>query len=258
MLLIKYYPDLSRNYETWTGAVTFAGAATSKNMLGAACLVSGIFFFWDTVKRWSDRKERRTKAILVVNVVFIAMTLWLLNLAHSATSGVCLLLGCLVIAAALSKMCRRHPAVREILIPGSFCLYLILALGFGLSGELAAAVGRDPTLTDRTKIWAILFSMHTNPLLGTGYESFWLGPRLRRIWQMADQGGINEAHNGYLKVYLNLGVIGLLFLGGFLISSYRNICRRLTSSSSLASVSLALWTIILFDSVTARRASGAV
>ena len=78
-------------------------------MLGLLCLISGLFFFWDTVTRWPDRKQRQTKRIILVNVAFFAMTLWLLHLAHSTTSSVCLLLGCLVIAAAHSKMFRRHP-----------------------------------------------------------------------------------------------------------------------------------------------------
>ncbi len=92
--------------------------------------------------------------------------------------------------------------------------------------------------------------MQTNPLLGTGYESFWMGPRLQQFWQSAGLGGINEAHNGYLEVYLNMGAIGLFLLGGFLIASYRTICRRLSPFSSLASLSLALWTVLLFYSVT--------
>ena len=66
--------------------------------------------------------------------------------------------------------------------------------------------------------------MHTNPLVGTGYESFWLGPRLKDVWAQTG-AGINEAHNGYLEVYLNQGLIGLVLLGGFLIASYRTICR---------------------------------
>ena len=49
-------------------------------MLGVLCLISGLFFFWDTVTRWPERKERRTKRIILVNVAFIAMTLWLLHL----------------------------------------------------------------------------------------------------------------------------------------------------------------------------------
>jgi O-antigen ligase len=226
----------------------FVGATTSKNMLGVLCLISGIFFFWDTLTRWSDRKERRTKRIILLNFAFIAMTLWLLNLAHSATSRVCLVIGCLVIVAVHSKWGKRHPTFLKVLIPATFCLYLILAFGFGLSGEFASEVGRDPTLTDRTVIWNIVLNMHTNPLVGTGYETFWLGPRLQEVWRTMP--GIAESHNGYLEVYLNLGIIGLFLIVGLLIASYRNICRRLTPFSSIVSLSLALWTMMLFYNMT--------
>ena len=38
--------------------------------------MSGLFLFWDTVTRWSKRKERRTKLILLaLNIAFIAMVL---------------------------------------------------------------------------------------------------------------------------------------------------------------------------------------
>ena len=46
-------------------------------------------------------------------------------------------------------------------------------------------------------------------------------------------GPLNESHNGYLEVYLNLGLIGVSLLVGFLITSYRNICRQFASSSQL-------------------------
>ena len=219
-------------------------------MLGVLCMVSGLFFIWDTVTRWSDRKERATKRIIFVNVAFMAMTLWLLNLSSSATSRVCLILGCLVIAAAHSKVFERHLRFFKVLIPVCFCLYVILAFAFNMNGDLAGAIGRDPTLTDRTKIWSFVLGMQTNPLLGAGYESFWLGPRLQWFWETSGLGHLNEAHNGYLEVYLNLGLVGLALLGGFLIASYRTICRRLTAVSSLAPLSMALWTVVLFYNVT--------
>jgi O-antigen ligase len=250
ILLIKYFPDISRKYDEWTGAVVYRGPTSGKNLLGALCLVSVLFFFWDTVTRWPNRKERRTRRIILVNASLIAMTLWPLHLASSATCHVCLLLGCLVIAAAHSKAFQRHPGFLKALIPVGFVLYVILALGFDLNAQLAGAVGRNPTLTDRTRIWAFLLSMHTNPLLGTGYESFWLGSRLLWFWNNAGLGKLNEAHNGYLEVYLNLGLIGLLLLGGFLIASYRTICRRLRPFSSFASLALALWIVFLFYNVT--------
>lgn len=249
ILLNKYYPTISRQYDQWTGIGYYVGAATSKNMLGVLCLLSGIFFFWDTVTRWTNRKERRTKRIILVNVAFFAMTLWLLNLADSATCRVCLAIGCLVIAAAHSGWSKRYPSFLKVLIPASFCLYLILAFGLNLNGEMATQVGRDSSLTDRTIIWKTALEMHTNPILGTGYESFWLGPRLQDFWQRSSLN-VTEAHNGFLEVYLNLGLVGVFLLGVFLIAAYWNIWRNLKLSSSLASLGLAMWTITLFYNMT--------
>ena len=120
VVLIKYYPGIGSTYDPWTGMAQYSGATTSKNMLGVACLVSGLFFFWDTVTRWPDRKQRRTKRILLVNVAFIAMTLWLLHFAHSTTSSVCLMLGCLVIAAAHTRYVKRRPTLLKVLVPACF------------------------------------------------------------------------------------------------------------------------------------------
>lgn len=250
ILLTKYFPQIGKQYEIWTGATMYVGATTSKNMLGVLCLACGIFFFWDTVTRWSDRKEQRTKRIIALNAVFFGMTLWLLNLANSATSKVCLALGCLVIAAAHTRTIKRSPGLLKVLIPVSFVGYMLLETVFdiNINAGLAGAVGRNATLTGRTDLWKLLLSMHTNPLLGTGYESFWLGSRLAWVYQRFAY--VNEAHNGYLEAYLNLGIIGVLLLGMFLLSSYRSICKALTSGSSLASLSLALWTVLLFYNVT--------
>ncbi len=252
IVLVKYYPEIGRQYSTWEGTTMYVGAATSKNMLGVLCLVSGIFFFGDTVTRWSQRKDRRTKRILLLNGAFLAMTLWLLNLSESATSRVCLVLGCLIIATLHSKGFRRRPGLLKTLIPVVVCVYLVLAFGLGvdINAVLAEAVGRNPTLTGRTQIWNVLLSMHTNPLVGTGYQSFWLGSRLQWVWHQPGIGGINEAHNGYLDIYLNLGLVGVFLLTVFLIASYRTICRRLQSPSSLASFSLVVWTILVFYNVT--------
>ena len=248
VLLIKYYPQLGMQYSVWTGAKMYVGPTTGKNMLGVLCLVTGMFFFWDTVTRWPNRKNKRTRQILLVNAAFIWMTLWLLNHASSATSTVCLTMGCVVILAAQMKVFRRHPGFLKFIAPAAFCLYLILAFGFDMTGDLAGAVGRDPTLTGRDDIWKAVLSTHTNPIVGTGYESFWLGDRLTQVWRLA--GHINEAHNGYLEIYLTLGAVGFVLLTIFLVATYRNICKRLSSSFSLASLALSLWTIILFYNMT--------
>jgi exopolysaccharide production protein ExoQ len=250
IVLDKYFPNLSRSFDGWTGLGTYVGATTGKNLLGLVALLSGLFFFWDIMTRWSGRKERQTKRIILLDVAFLAMSLSVLNTANSATCRVCMVLGCIVVVAARSQVFQRHPGFLKVLIPCTFLVYLLLAYGLDLNGTMAGAVGKDPTLTDRTKIWAFVLGMHTNPLVGTGYESFWMGPRLQHVWQKSGLGGLTEAHNGYLEVYLNLGVIGVILLAGFLISGYRNICRQLKASPSLAPLNLALWTIMLFYCVT--------
>jgi exopolysaccharide production protein ExoQ len=248
ILLAKYFPEMGRQYDAWTGAIMFTGAMGDKNSLGAACLVSGIFFIWDTVMRRPDRTERRTRRILLVNLAFMWMTIWLLYNAKSATSQVCLIIGAVVIVAAASKAFERHPAFFKALIPTCFCSYVILAYWFNANAYLVGAVGRNPTLTDRTFIWETLLSMKTNPAIGTGYRSFFLGTRLQQFW--LTHPGINEAHNGYLDIYLTLGLIGLILLLGFLITSYQTIWGRFRSCRPLASLGLAIWTIILFYNIT--------
>jgi exopolysaccharide production protein ExoQ len=246
ILVDKYFPNISKMYDLWTGLGQYVGVTTGKNLLGLVALLGGVFFFWDTVVLWSNKREPRTKRIILVNVAFLAMSCWLLITANSATCKVCMLIGCLVVIAVQSKWGMRHPGFLKVLIPGTFCLYLVLTFAFGMSGDMAAAVGKDPTLTDRTKIWAFVLGMHTNPLIGTGYESFWMGPRLQWIWDNAGLGPLNEAHNGYIEVYLNLGLIGLFLIATIVIDSYRKICKQLAPFSSLASLSMALWTIMLF------------
>ena len=248
VLLIKYFPETAKSYDPWTGVAQFVGATTSKNMLGVACLLAGIYLVWDTASRWSTRKEPRDKRVLLINFAFFALSLWLLSLSNSATSKVCLALGAMVVLVARSGWGRRHSTILKLAIPSAFCLYLILAFGFDLNGKFASTVGRDPTLTDRTVIWNAVLSQRTNPLLGAGYETFWLGTRLDRVWAIA--GHVNEAHNGYLEVYLNLGYIGLGLLVGMLLTGYRKIGNTVTSSLSLAPFSLAVWSVMLFYNIT--------
>jgi O-antigen ligase len=54
------------------------------------------------------------------------------------------------------------------------------------------------------------------------------------------------AHNGYLQVYLNLGLIGDLLLANYLIATYLLLFRKSKSSAGIASLSLGVWTALLF------------
>ncbi|HSZ63752.1 MAG TPA: O-antigen ligase family protein [Terriglobales bacterium] len=248
IVLVNYYPNLGRTWSRW-GSMEFAGVSTSKNMLGLLCLASGIFFFWDAATRWNQRRDKRVRRIILVNTAFIGMALYLLNLCGSKTSTVCLILGCLMIAAAQSKLGQRHIGWLKVMAPSIFLIYWMLTF-FGLGGQMSEAVGGTADMSDRTRIWQVLLSVPINPLVGCGYQSFWLGPRIQWVWERLTGDNVFEAHNGYLQTYLDLGVIGVLLVCAFLIATYRRICKQLNPLTPLASLSLGLWSLLLLYNVT--------
>jgi O-antigen ligase len=97
----------------------------------------------------------------------------------------------------------------------------VIALFFDPGGGLVQSLGKDPTLTGRKDIWKLVLSMHTNPLIGTGFESFWLGWRLEFMLHALTNLPINEAHNGWIEVYLNLGWAGICFIALLVVTAYR-------------------------------------
>jgi O-antigen ligase len=118
------------------------------------------------------------------------------------------------------KWVKRRPAILIAMVVAvvgiaSFALFM------DSGGSLLQSIGRNPTLTGRTKIWEAVLAQPINPLVGAGFESFWMGSRMQSVWDMS-QYGIQQAHNGYLELYLNLGWIGIALLGALIITGYRN------------------------------------
>lgn len=249
VVFVKYYPNLGKSFSEW-GGQEYTGVSTSKNMLGELCLASGIFFFWDTVTRWHQRRDKRVRRVILVNIAFIAMALYLLNLCGSKTSTVCLALGCLTIVVAHSDFGRRHLTFVKAIGPSFFVLYLILTFGFGMGAQLSESVGGTADMSDRTHIWHVLLSVPINPVLGTGYQSFWLGWRVPWVWARLAGDRVLSAHNGYLMIYLDLGLIGLVLLCTFLVGTYRKICKQLKPLTPIGSLGLGLWTLLLFYNVS--------
>jgi O-antigen ligase len=124
------------------------------------------------------------------------------------------------------------------------CAVLFLDVGAGV----VETIGRNSTLTGRTAIWELVLRNAGNPWFGTGFESFWLGERLHRI-RSADQQ-INEAHNGYVEVYLNLGWVGITLLAVVVGTGYRNMIKRFHRDWNFSILYLAYFAAALVYSLT--------
>lgn len=217
ILFIKYYPELGRSFDEWTGEPMNNGIATDKNMLGADCLIVGYFFFWYLLQIRQNERSIWRRNELRLTVGFLVGIWWLLSVAHSATSLISLVLGALVVVFVGIRSINKNFIGTYMLI--ALVLLALAELTFGISGHLSEALGRTTTLSGRTVLWTRLLKLHTNPIFGTGFDSFWLGDRLKQM------EGIfffipNEAHNGYLETYLNLGLIGLFLLIGLFVATF--------------------------------------
>jgi O-antigen ligase len=111
-------------------------------------------------------------------------------------------------------------------------------VGLLFAGTLTAVLGRDTTLTGRTDLWERLLAMSPNAVLGAGFESFWLGDRMTRLWHEY-WWKPNQAHNGYLETFLNLGVIGVGLLVAMIVRGYRNVVVALAYDPPTARLKVA-------------------
>ena len=146
------------------------------------------------------------------------MIWWLLRMAQSATALVTLLLGALILVLLGLRGLNRRYIGTYLLV--ALIVGLLLEWTFGISEAVIRLLGKSPTLTDRTLVWQDVLKIHINPILGAGFESFWLGERLKILWAKW-WWHPNQAHNGYLETYLNLGLVGLFILLSLILATFR-------------------------------------
>jgi O-antigen ligase len=144
---------------------------------------------------------------------------------------------------------RRNPGLVHVLIVGilSFSVY---ALFVQSSGTLIQGLGKDPTMSGRTVGWPIILSYATNPLVGAGYESFWLGERLEKVRANFPGLPIGQAHNGYIEMYLILGWIGVALLGLLIATGYRNVTGAYRRDPDIGSLRIAYFLAVVVNGFT--------
>jgi exopolysaccharide production protein ExoQ len=228
VLFTKYYQDIGRVIDDW-GRSYYTGVTLDKNMFGYLLFAYGLFFASGLACAFRQYSSSRTatRSDLVSWALLLAMIAWLTPLADSKTSLFGLVTGIGMLLALQFSKVRRH---LWSFVTATVLIAAISNALFSVKGEVLEAAGRDATLTGRTDIWQTVLSEPINPLLGTGYASFWLGERLQRIWAHYPLTPLLQAHDGYLEVYINLGVVGVALLGGVLWTGLRNARRRLLAA----------------------------
>lgn len=255
VLLIRYYDELGRGY-TSDGLRMNTGVTTNKNSLGLIVLVVSLVVFWNVRSLFLDKTEPNRSRRLFAQGILLAFGLTLFRMADCSTCKACFVIGSLLILALNTRAIRVRPARAHIL-----CLAILVAaitsLLFGQTA-VASALGRDSSLSGRTDIWKAVIPAVPNPFIGAGFESFWISPNVQIFqrqllawgWYPPLVQDLNEAHNGYIEMYLNLGWIGVCLITLVMLSGYRRAFRSFRRDPEFGSLLIAYIVIGAIYSVT--------
>jgi exopolysaccharide production protein ExoQ len=185
------------------------GVFSQKNVLGRIAVMALITFaYWRPPFRF-------------LRYFAIVFAVGILGMTRSGTALVVVLM--LAALVPLFRLLRTNPIL---LVPIG-----MVAMGFGAAAGalllshadiILALLGRNATLTGRTELWqACLNSIMKRPLLGYGFDAFWLGMTGESAIVISTVHWlVPTAHNGALDLLLSLGSIGLgLFVLVYLISA---------------------------------------
>jgi exopolysaccharide production protein ExoQ len=247
------YTDLGRGYDP-DGNPMNTGVTTNKNTLGLTVFLLALGTLWNLRFLLNRKDEPNRGRRLLAQWTLFAFCLALLQMAHSATSIACFILGAVLMLTTGLRSVRTHPARVNAL-----CLTIMLLAGItflsGGDAYVVQALGRKPDLSGRKEIWSASLASAENPWIGTGYESFWNAnaPKVNRILRDAgyiDMSNLVSAHNGYLEVYLDLGLIGLFLIAVILINGYRHACRAFLLDPELGGLFLAYVATVTIYGIT--------
>ena len=196
----------------------YKGYFGGKNYLGECAAMAFLLSLHEIVHRgW-----RRALGIIVIAIATV-----LVFLSDSKTA-----FGLIIISpflAQLTLIVRKITRISAALILLSLPLvYNIFSNIFqiDLISRVAYILYNDSTFTGRTIIWNFVqYEIGHRPLLGWGYQSFWLVPGSLSSEAPGWVKFMPNAHNGYYDTTVEMGYVGLVFLYVFIIATHHCIGR---------------------------------
>jgi exopolysaccharide production protein ExoQ len=197
----------------------YSGYWSSKNALGEFSAVTLLLAL----------NEMRYPGLRRVLGIIISLLAGFLIVMSDSKTALALALSCpllAVVVLAIRRTMRVSPAV--LLVSILLCYGVVSELTGFTMYRVSYILYGDPTFTGRSYIWDFAFSkIADKPLLGWGYQSFWLvGSDAPSV---VDAPGfvknMPNAHNGYFDTMLELGYIGWGLLMVFILTTLHAVGR---------------------------------
>jgi exopolysaccharide production protein ExoQ len=209
-LVVFLLPGFGYGYEgEWKGIFGH------KNDLGMYLifLVSPAFFF---------RLKQSLVSIATAGIVGLAAVLVLMSQSRTAWL-LAFVFACYVCAYKLIARFRRRDAILLSVTVMSIA-GIMISLAVTQYDALLRLIGKTSDLSGRFQIWkAVAFAISKHPYLGYGYGGFWNQSQGESMNVILNVGfPLNHAHDGYLNLWLQLGLLGLLLFLWSLVAATRN------------------------------------
>lgn len=199
------------------------GLAPTKNNLGQITLFSLIL--WLGIIPY-----HRGKAINVVHYVLLVATAVLFIGARSTTSMLTggVLLG--ILGAQYAGVWLKQPLIARfytgVLLLGAVSIGVMVVYGAPeLLESFLAFFGKDLSFTGRVDLWQVVLAMTEGKwLLGWGLGAFWVmsSPHLAPLFE-AFPWVPNQAHQGYIDIISQTGLIGLFLLIAMIVAYFKRL-----------------------------------
>ena len=250
VVFIKYFPNVGRMTSKDWGPDMWIGVATHKNTLGQLLLLSGLYYLLQIIKI----QDRGTRILTYVYLVMIAYLFY--GGSHSVSMTSLVLLFLVIAIYFIINRNRLNPARNIKIMKSIFALvfcYTILSTFFADTNIfilLAESLGKDPTMAGRTIMWSDLISIGIDHAIqGSGFGGFWTPSMMAKL-KLLHPWGPQQAHNGYIEIFLNLGLIGLVLFFLIVISACRNTFLKYEEIIDYSNLRIVLLIIALVHNVT--------
>ncbi len=132
-----------------------------------------------------------------------------------------------------------------------FCCCLLIYFFIGDIVSFLESIGFDTTLTGRVRIWTITSEIASDSgFLGFGYSSF-ESDAFARYWGLYRP---SHAHNSFLQIYFELGVLGVFILALMIFSHLKSVI--FSGGKNQVSISLFLFFLTFLGSFTGMNYGG--
>jgi len=233
----------------YDNAGLWRGLWYEKNQMGVV-MVAGVIAATACLASADNRRVNLSMILSALTVVVCAL---LVLATQSKTSLLCMIVGVGLIGG-LWAMRRGGAAFTVVclwigVVLAAFILYLVITE----PAVILKALGKDPSLTGRTDIWAALMrKVAERPWTGFGYQAFWGRSSVPAEWiRQETQWPVPSAHNGWIDLLVQLGWPGAVLVGFTMLLTFIILIARLGGAGAREGYfSLAYFAVFLLLSLS--------